>query len=195
MDPINSTPIVPQPAVSLPTAPTISPTVPAIAQSICVKGIPRTNKVFMVISLILVLGLDLVILLVSGFSLLPFWIVMLVVLGIFAVFFYLENYVFSKKFADTKSALDPWISAIIVARNIIFVLNFIPLIQILGLALLGGVLAFIPAVLLGGSNGLGGIGSLGGLGTMALLTPALLLLYVVLIAFRFSVTKQQSAIK
>ncbi len=159
-----------------------------VVKSIWGKGIPRINRIFMVISLILVLGLDLAILFVSGFLLLPFWIVMLVVLGVFAVFFYLENYVFSKRFANTKSALDPWISAIIVARNVIFVLNFVPLIQILGLAFLAGFSAVIPSALFG--SNLSGLGDLGGLGIMPMIVPGLFLLYIILMAARFSATKK-----
>ena len=115
---------------------------------------------------------------------------MLIVFGIFAVFFCLENYVFSKKFSDTKSALDPWISGIIVVRNLVFLLNFIPFIQILGMMLLGGFLAIIPSALMGGSGGLG-LGNVGGLGGTALIMPGLLIIYIILIAFRFSAAKHQ----
>lgn len=179
-----------QPAQLAPIVNKTSSVLDQPVKSIWGKGIPRTNKGFMIASVILVFGLDLVILLVSGFSLLLFWIEMLVVLGIFAIFFYLENYVFSKKFASTKSALDPWISGIIVARNLIFLLNFIPLIQVLGMMLLGGFLAIIPAALLGGNGGFG-LGGLGGLGGTTLIMPGLLVLYIILIVFRFSTIKQR----
>lgn len=95
------------------------------------KGIPRTNVGFMVVSLLLVFGLDLVILLNSP-GLAPYFIVMLVVLGIFGVFYYIENYVFKKKYSNSQSKLDAWISVLAVLRNLVFVLNFIPFIQILG---------------------------------------------------------------
>ena len=71
---------------------------------------------------------------VSSPELRPFLYIMLGVLAVFATFFYLENFIFRKKFANTPSSLDKWISTIIVIRNIIFLLNFIPLIQLLGLA-------------------------------------------------------------
>lgn len=177
----HGTPLAAPPAQSL---------VPQKTLSVWSKGILRTNRTFMVISLLLVFGLDLFILFSSGFSLMPFWIEMLIVFGIFTVFFCLENYVFSKKFSDTKSALDPWISGIIVLRNLIFLLNFIPVIQILGMMLLAGFLSFIPAALLGGSGGFG-LGNLGGMGGLALITPGLLVVYVILIVFRFSATKRQ----
>jgi len=86
----------------------------------------------MIVSLLLVFGLDLVILLQSGMSLLFFWIWMLAVLGVFAVFFYLENVVFKNRFISTQSKLYTWISLLAVIRNLAFILNFIPLIQILG---------------------------------------------------------------
>ena len=136
-----------------------------------------TNNVFMVISLLLVLGLDLLILL-SNSSLLSYWIPMLIILGVFVIFFFLENYVFKKIFADTTSPLDPWIHTIIVARNIIFVLNFIPLIQALGLVLLGGFLVLFPSAL-------GGMGVLGSFGSAGLIAPGLFLFYVILIVLRF----------
>ena len=101
--------------------------------SIWAKGIPRTNKVFMVIYLLLVFGLDLFIA-ISSPDLLSFWYMMLGVFALFAVFFYLENFIFSKEFTNTTSGLDKGISLIIVLRNLLFLLNFIPLIQLLGLA-------------------------------------------------------------
>lgn len=101
--------------------------------SIWAKGIPRTNKVFMIISLLLVFGLDLTIIL-SDRSLIEFWYMMLGVLAVFAVFFYLENFIFRKKFANSISNLDKGIVTVVSIRNLIFLLNFIPFIQLLGLA-------------------------------------------------------------
>ena len=146
------------------------------------KGIPRTNWVFMGTSLLLVFGLDLFVLMQSNFSLMPFWIEMLIVFGVFTVFFSFENYVFSKKFSSTRSALDPWISLVIVLRNLVFVLNFVPVIQVLGMLLLGGFLAIIPAYSLGGGLG-------GDLGPVGLVGPGLFVIYGILITCRFSVSK------
>jgi hypothetical protein len=104
------------------------------------KGIPRTNIGFLIISLLLVFGLDLTIL-VGSPELAPFYIEMLVVLVIFGVFFYRENRILNKRFAHSRSTLDAWITTLVVIRNIVFVLNFIPLIQIGGAAALvfGGI--------------------------------------------------------
>ncbi|MDP3697017.1 MAG: hypothetical protein Q8R55_03210 [Candidatus Taylorbacteria bacterium] len=95
------------------------------------KSIPRINIGFLVISLLLVFGLDLTIL-VSSPDLAGFYIVMLVVLIIFGMFFYRENRILNKRFAHSHSTLDAWITTLIVIRNIVFVLNFIPLIQLAG---------------------------------------------------------------
>lgn len=68
------------------------------------KGIFWTNAVSMIISLLLVFGLDLFIV-ISSPSLLYYWYMMLAVLGVFLFFFFLENG-FRKKFANHKSSLD-----------------------------------------------------------------------------------------
>jgi hypothetical protein len=101
--------------------------------SIWTQGIPSINNIFIVLSLLLVFGLDFLII-VGSSSLLPFWFMMLGIFAVFSVLFFLENFLFRKKFSNTISALDKWISVVIVIRNIIFLLNFIPLIQLLGLA-------------------------------------------------------------
>lgn len=103
--------------------------------------IPRINKIFLVLSLIFVFGVDLLVL-ISSFSLLGYWFEMLAVFGVFLLLFYLENKVFSKKFADTKTPLDPFIYVLIVLRNIVIFLNFIPFIQLLGMGI--GMFAGIP---------------------------------------------------
>lgn len=100
------------------------------------KGIPRTNIGFLVVSLLLVFGLDLTIL-VSSPELAPFYFEMLAVFVIFGVFFYSENRILNKRFAHSRSTLDAWITTLVVIRNIVFVLNFIPLIQI------GGAIALV----------------------------------------------------
>jgi hypothetical protein len=151
--------------------------------SMWAKGIPRTNNVFMVISLLLVFGLDLLIL-ISSPSLAPYWYMMLGVLAAFVIFYCLENFVFRKRFFGTTSRLDKWISLIIVLRNIIFLLNFVPLIQLLGLALLGGFLSIVPGLF--GGNGLG----LGGFGIFGLAAPILIISYIILIVSRYSTTKK-----
>lgn len=150
--------------------------------SLWTTRIPRTNKVFMIISLLLVFGLDLL-LVISSPSLAPYWYMMLGVLAVFAIFYCLENFVFQKRFANTTSNLDIWISPIIVLRNIVFLLNFVPLIQMIGLGLLGGLISLMPAML--GGNGLG----LGFFGFFGWAAPVILVVYIILIASRYLTTK------
>lgn len=128
MDP-TSTPPITQPAVTPIENSAVLPSTPV--NKIWSKTIPYINVTFMTFSVMLVFGLDLIIL-IFNFSLVFFWIIMLVVFGLFVIFFRLENYLFNKKFAKSKSALDPWIGALIVLRNLVFILNFIPGIQIIG---------------------------------------------------------------
>jgi hypothetical protein len=74
-----------------------------------------------------------------------------VVLAIFGVFYYLENFIFKKRFASSISSLDNKIIGLIWVRNIIFVLNFIPLIQLigwLGISVLGAPLLVIYIILI-----------------------------------------------
>lgn len=150
------------------------------------KRIPRINKVFMVISLVLVFGLDLLIL-ISSPSLAPYWYMMLGVLAIFVIFFCLENFVFRKKFANTTSSLDKWITTIVVIRNIVFLLNFIPLIQLLGVSLLGGFLYFFSGLFSGVSE-LRGLGGFGGYGSIA---PIFFVVYAILVIKRYSMIKER----
>ena len=155
-----------------------------ILTGIWAKRIPRINKVFMIIFLVLVFGLDLLIL-ISSPSLAPYWYIMLGVLAIFAIFFYLENFIFCKRFAGTQSSLDKWISAIVVIRNIIFLLNFIPLIQLLGVLLLGSLFYFFSG-LFSGVNELHGLGFGGVYG---LIVPILFAVYIILIIKRYSIIR------
>lgn len=109
------------------------------------KRIPKSNQVTMVVSLALVFGLDLFILITNP-GLFAFWAIMLAVLGVFAVFYYLENYVYAKKFANSNSKIDYWILSLVGLRNLVVVLNFIPLIQILGMA--AGAFAAVPYLII-----------------------------------------------
>jgi hypothetical protein len=102
-----------------------------------IKIIPGTNRVFLILSLLLVFGLDLIIL-ISSPSLFPFWAMMLANLVASLTFFYFENFLFYKKYAHTKSKLDLYILILIIIRNLVFILNYIPLIQLLGLAIWTG---------------------------------------------------------
>lgn len=107
------------------------------------KGIPRGNMIIMIISLILVFGLDLVIL-IDNPTLAPFWFAMLGVFGIFGIFYYIENRIFKQKFKTTLSKKDKQISLLIGLRDMVFLLNFIPFIQILGgIALMYGGIPYL----------------------------------------------------
>lgn len=177
----------PIPAV-MPTAQAVAP---AKAASLWAKAIPRTNWTSMVLSLLLVFGLDLFII-ITDHSLRSYWYIMLGVFAAFAVFFCLENFVFRNRFAGTTSALDKWIYSIIILRNSVFLLNFIPFIQILGLILISPFLAIMPGRL---GRELVEFGSSGTLGILDAIAPALLVLYVILIAFRFSTTNKKQIVQ
>lgn len=127
-------------SMSSPTTANNNPSGVIVENKIWSKGIPRTNIGFLVISLLLVFGLDLTILVRSP-GLAPFYIEMLAVLVIFGIFFYRENRILNKRFAHSRSTLDAWITTLVVIRNIVFVLNFIPFIQIGGAVVLvfGGI--------------------------------------------------------
>lgn len=132
---------VPAPAV-VATVPEQKPTAQTITENkTWAKRIPRSNQVTMVVSLALVFGLDLFILITNP-GLFAFWVIMLAIFGVFAIFYYLENYVYAKKFANSSSKIDYWILSLVGLRNFIVVLNFIPLIQLLGMAL--GAFAAVP---------------------------------------------------
>jgi len=138
---------IPQSTQPLPQTDTIANTVDMHQpQSIIWSAfIPRINKIFLVPSLLLVFGLDLIIL-ISSFSLIGFWLEMLAVFGVFLLLFYFENKILRKKFADTKTPLDPFIYVLVVIRNIVIFLNFIPFIQLLGMTI--GMFTGIPYLLI-----------------------------------------------
>jgi hypothetical protein len=98
------------------------------------KRIPKTNKVFFNISLLLVFTIDLLIVIISS-DLMIFWVEMLIVLGIFLAFMYIENNIFAKKFKLSDSKLDGLIYGLINLRNIFLFMNCIPFIQLLGILL------------------------------------------------------------
>lgn len=104
------------------------------------KYIFRTNKWLMILSLILFLGLDLIILIMSP-GLFIFWAAMAVVMLIFWGFYRYENTTLKDRYANSSSKLDPWFIALVALRNLVFILNFIPVIQLLGGAALiyGGI--------------------------------------------------------
>ncbi len=96
------------------------------------KGILYINFVSLIAYLLLVFGLDFAIV-SSDPSLMEFWILMLGVFAIYMVFFLLETFLFRKKFAALPPGSDTGITVVIILRNLLFLLNFIPYIQLLGL--------------------------------------------------------------
>lgn len=101
------------------------------------KVIPRINAGFLILYLLFVFGVDVFVLLSASThergQYMSFWYIMLAVLAVYFLFFCLENFIFKKRFRSTTSRLDSWIVFFIVVRNIVFLLNFIPFIQLLGL--------------------------------------------------------------
>ena len=70
----------------------------------------------------------------------------------FVAFSAFENFYLRRVFSNSHSSLDGWISALIVIRNVIVLLNFIPFIQILGMMLgMYAVWVYVPlyAILIG----------------------------------------------
>jgi len=116
----------------IPTVGSITTNPVSTVNRIWTKVIPRTNIGFLIPCLLLVFGLNMMIAL-NDRSLREFWYIMLGVFAAFAVFFILENFVFKKLFANSQSDVDIWISTLVVLRNILVLLNVIPLIQLLGM--------------------------------------------------------------
>lgn len=104
------------------------------------KRISSSNKFTLYLSLPLVFGLDLWILYTAP-SLFAFWAMMFGVFVGFCVFFYFENYYLRQKFQHTKSTLDYSIFTLVSIRNLVVIISCIPVIQLVGLAILayGGI--------------------------------------------------------
>ena len=97
-----------------------------------IKVIPRTNTLYLLVCGVLFILVDSMILAANP-ELFQFWAFMAGVLVIFLCFYYFENTYSSKKLSSTQSPLDSWIFALIMLRNIVFVLNLIRLIQLIGM--------------------------------------------------------------
>lgn len=96
------------------------------------KTIPNTNLNTMRGCLVLVFTLDLALVIASP-PLIGYWFMMIGVLVLFGIFIYLESYIFAKNFANTTSFVDYILYFLITIRNLLFVINCIPVIQLLGL--------------------------------------------------------------
>lgn len=102
------------------------------------KTIPWINLSSLAIYLVFVFGIDLYTVFQQTYrrdTYWGFWKIMLLVLAVYLLFFWLESFVLKKKFASTTSRLDGWVLFVIIVRNVVFLLNFIPLIQLLGLVI------------------------------------------------------------
>lgn len=111
-----------------------------------VRRIPNVNRVTGVVMALLIFTLDLGIVR-NDRSLMEFWYLMLGVLGIFAVFYILENFVFRSILAGSPATnLDTWMTSIVSIRDFVFVLNAIPFIQLIGLGIL--YVAGIPLIII-----------------------------------------------
>lgn len=98
------------------------------------KIIPWLNITSFLVTVGLILGVDVPIL-ISEPSLAPFFFAMLAVLAVSMLFYTFENFTLKKRYErSVASRQDATFLAIIIIRNIIFVLNCIPYIQLLGFA-------------------------------------------------------------
>lgn len=122
----------------------VSPTNPVVTAGpsplqvniVWAKQIPKFNFAFMVASVLLIVLLDYG--LASSIpDLMSFFVLMLYVLAVFVVFYIIENRWLKAKFSNSESKLDSWFVFLIVIRDFVFLLNFIPGIQLLGMTALG----------------------------------------------------------
>jgi len=119
-----------------------------IRDEIWSKSIPSANQRSMITCLALFILLDTGILFTVNEALIEFhhgelfWLIMAGVMTAFVPFFYLENVYCAPRFSQTPSSKDSHILSLIRFRNLIFVLNMVPWIQLLGILAL--VVACIP---------------------------------------------------
>ena len=114
---------------------------PKTENKIWSRYIPVINIGVMIVSAIFVFGIDLSILIQSP-GLILFWIEMLVVFSIYFGFLIYENR--GNKFRNSKSPLDIAFLLLVIVRDFIFFLNFIPVIQIGGgIALFSGGIPYL----------------------------------------------------
>ncbi len=115
------------------------------------KWIPVTNKIFMLLSLLVMFVVHPFIIVTDALGIgtetaLFFYGIMFIPLVIFGIFYRYENNKLSNQFGSTRSGTDLWLLILIVIRNIVFGLNFVPFIQIIGAGAL--VLGIIPYLLI-----------------------------------------------
>jgi len=115
------------------------------------KWIPGTNKIFMLLSLLVMFVVHPFIIVTDALGIgtenaLSFYSIMFIPLIIFGSFYRYENNKLSNQFGSTMSGTDQWLLILIVIRNIVFGLNFVPFIQIIGAGVL--VLGITPYLLI-----------------------------------------------
>lgn len=107
------------------------------------KLIPKINSFFKIISIALVFVLDIVIL-ISEPALWPFWVEMLVVFVLLLIFINYEYNFVRKKASSSSPFLDSVFVALVIVRNLVLFLNFIPFIQIIGaIATIFGIVPYL----------------------------------------------------
>ena len=167
-----------------------SATPPPKAPSSSWWGIVIVNKVSFWIYLALLLIVDLVIVIRTP-ELFPFWFIMVGVFVVFLLFYSFENSYCARRFLETSSRLDIFIGLVIGLRNVAFLLNFIPVIQLLGLAIIAAPLSF---GMLGATFGRVGVSGMGGWYLLAAACWLLFaMLYIILMIIRFKASKRIAA--
>jgi|GEM_PF-4164420 len=132
---------IPQPAVTQSAVPARVP-VPIEVSSTWTKTIPITNTIFRFIYIALVFGVCGAILVTTAVSspsalalLVPFWAIMVAFFFLALQHFKYENKKFRELFSTSSAPLiDGLLFALILIRNLFFILLFIPGIQLIGLA-------------------------------------------------------------
>jgi hypothetical protein len=113
------------------------------------KWIPGTNKIFMLFSFLVMFVVNPFIIVTDALEIgtgtaLFFYGIMFIPLVIFGIFYRYENNKLSNQFGNTRSGTDPLFLILVVIRNIVFGLNFVPIIQITGAgALVFGIIPYL----------------------------------------------------
>lgn len=113
------------------------------------KWIPRTNKVFLYVTLFTLLIIHPIIIVTDALGLgleimLPFYGFMFIPFLVLLSFYREENRKLSEQFKYSESKLDVWFGVLVLVRNAVIILNIIPGIQLLGImALVFGIIPYV----------------------------------------------------
>ena len=143
----NSTPQAPStgsPTVAAPPTVLSPMNYQPVINTVWSKTIKTVNYITLVISLGFLLAIDLPILVQSP-PLAPFFFVMLAAFGLFVGCLLFELWAGKRLRDTTRSGLDTIVLVLAIIRNVIIVLNVIPLIQLIGLLTFPLALLFILA--------------------------------------------------